>query len=212
MDLKTLKKAELIKILTDEYGHEEKEIKTLTNGKLIALIEQEKEDIKAVEKPKNVRPKSNIDKDYLVPIVCKVRGMLQYQSPTFPTGFQFGSMEESGYGQTDEIEFSEIQQMLNRTPKYIKEFWIAIEDEDVIKELKLEKLYADYKTDEELDELFKSENFEELKAVIEKASMPIKTMVAQYSMKKYHEGTLYDSRIIRLVQDSLRVTLDEDLV
>lgn len=213
MDLKTLKKAELIKILTDEYGHEEKEIKTLTNGKLIALIEQEKADIQEVEKVKTTaKPKTNLDKNYLVPIKCGVRGMLQYQSPTSALLIEFGSPSEDGYGQTDEIEFSELQTMLNRKPKFIREFWIVIDDEDAIRELKLEKLYSEYKTEEQLEELFRSENFEQLKEVIEKSSMPIKTMIAQYSMKRYHEGTLYDSRIIRLVQDSLRVTLDEDLV
>jgi hypothetical protein len=208
-DLKTLTKKQLIEVLVKEYGHEEKDIKTLTNGKLIDLIKQEQEDMKEAEKPQAIsKPKqTKLDKEYQVLVMNGTYGQLQYISDVNGSTWKF-----TEYGQTDEMNFGEIQSMLNRQPTFIKDGWLVILDDQVIQELRLQEYYKHIYSEQELDDIFAEANIEKIREIIKGGNLGIKTMFAQYSMNRYKEGKLHDFRIIRLVQEELNLILDSESI
>jgi hypothetical protein len=145
---------------------------------------------KVVQKPK----KRNVDRDEYVDVMSNTTGKLFYSSRT---GAEFVFTE---YGQTDQIQVSELINMNNKNPRYLKEPWLIIMDEDVVQFLGLSKVYENIIMPEEFETFF-NRPVEEIEAFIRKAPKGMTQLIVSMAQTKVQDGTLDSMRVVKLIND-----------
>ncbi len=101
----------------------------------VAEDKEEEKVSKSVIPRRKTAPKmmKRFDDDRIVPIMSVVSGNVFYTSPNTGRGFDL-----NGIGQFAEISYSDILNLLNRHPRYLKEPFIVIMDEEVAEAHKLD--------------------------------------------------------------------------
>lgn len=93
--------------------------------------------------------KRKIDRDELILVCNYTPGMLVYNNKSNGRTWIF-----ENFGDTDEIEFSELITMKNGQSRFIKEPWLYILNEDVINYFGLQDLYKKIPIPEDLEKIF----------------------------------------------------------
>jgi hypothetical protein len=152
-------------------------------------------------KPKTRAKKKQIDLSELVPCRNITSGMLIYKSTK--TGLEATWSE---YGDEEYLEVSELLTMKTSQPKFLKEPWLLVDDEEVADYLGLTKMYANLIPVDELDYFFEKDAKEiaEILPLLPKGS---RELVADKARKLIEANELDSTKVIRLLEQELKVDL-----
>lgn len=150
---------------------------------------------KATPKPKKLNP------DDLITIMNNTTGKLVYHSHR--TGLLL-ILEE--YGQEDQIPYSELIIMRNTSPRLISEGHVLILNEDAVRELRLEKMYEHMLDYYGVQEFFTLPP-DDIKEKLHKMPKAMVETIGSLAKKKYKDGTLYDARVIRAIEEALQIEI-----
>ncbi|MEM4995012.1 hypothetical protein WKH56_20820 [Priestia sp. SB1] len=161
---------------------------------------------KTVKQPakKPVVKRTEIDPNRLILVKNATDNSLVYESKK--TG-QVILWAESG--DEEYIAVQELMTMRSSQPRFLNEPWILIddqEDDDIIQYLGLDKLYKNIINVDELDEFF-SLTPQEIKEKLKIAPNGSKKLIADRAAKMIKDQTLYDNRIIKLLEEELKTDL-----
>jgi hypothetical protein len=155
----------------------------------------------------NIRRKSiTIDRNELIPCISLVYGRLQYVSTR--TGLM---TIWNDFGITEYLEYGEILTMRASQPKFLNKPWIMITDSEVVESIGgLKEMYEKLADIGDLDAFFSKQpkDFEE---TFVKLPTGAKSLVATKAREKIENETLYDTRIINIIDKYLETGL-KDLI
>jgi hypothetical protein len=201
-----LKKADLIKILVEEYGYEKEDIKLLTNGKLQAIIKQEEADAKQFEEDSTriVAETNGLKDDDQIMVMNGLDGNLKHRSDR--TGRKWVFKE---FGQTDKIPYSELQAIRNMNERCFTEGWLIVLNKQVQEEFGLVELYKNIITPQNIDEIFKK-NAEELEAFIDALPEGMKVTFVAKARELYNTRQLDSRAVIELIESKFKFSLEDN--
>lgn len=177
--------------------------KKTTTKKKVASTKPKEEVVEKVEvkEEKQVKRKKQIDLDILVSCRNVTDGLLVYVSKK--SGLETIWSEHDA---EETLTVAELMTMRASQPKFLKEPWIIIDDEDVANHLGLTKMYENLIGIEDLDGFFE-QPLAEMEDVLNKLPRGLKETVAIRARKKVEDESLYDTRKIRLLEDKLKIDL-----
>lgn len=185
------------------YTKEQREAKKLEE---VSKIEEVKNDnqlvndtlIKAIRKQRNQLPKGT---DVLVK--NGFAGRLVYVSRK--DGYEI-IFEK--FGSEEFLTIEELRSAKNSYPKFFKNNWFIIEDEDVIYDLGLEKYYENSLNIQEFENIFNLPQ-DEMIAKINKLSNGQKKSLIYKAIEKIEDGTIDSRKIIESLEKALNTELIE---
>lgn len=154
-----------------------------------------------IKEEKQVKRKKQIDLDILVSCRNVTDGLLVYISKK--TGLETIWSE---YDAEEMLTVGELLTMKASQPKFLKEPWLIIDDEEVAEHLGLTKMYENTVAIEDLDNFFELP-IDEMEKVLIKLPKGSRETVSIRARKKIEDETLYDTRKIRLLEDKLKIDL-----
>ena len=203
-----MKKAELIKVLVDEYGYEKEDIKMLTNAKLKAMIKAEEEDAeeeaKKEKKNRVVKKKSKIDDDELIPVMNGLKGGLYYHDSQSNKVWDFKE-----FGQEDYMTYRELKVLRNRFPAYLNKAWLIVLDEEVQKEFGLTDKYENIITPDNVEHVFNLST-EELESFIDRMPDGAKSTFIGIAMDKYQKKEINSLSTVDMIERKFGFSLDDN--
>lgn len=155
----------------------------------------------AVEKKVAPPKKKVIDRDYMVSCRNLTSGRLTYISKK--TGLE---TVWSVFGDEEYIDVAELLTMKSSQPKFLKEPWLFIEDEDVVEYLGLKELYQSIIPIDEVEEFF-SLPVAEARKVVPRLPKGMKTLISERARQGITDGTLYNIQLIRMLEQELNLDL-----
>lgn len=150
---------------------------------------------------KQVKRKKQIELDILVSCRNVSGGLLVYISKK--TGLETIWAEHEA---EETLTVGELLTMKASQPKFLKEPWIIIDDDEVAEHLGLNKMYENLVGIENLDDFF-TLSIDEMEKVLTKLPRGLKEAVGVQARKKIEDQSLYDTRKIRLIEDKLKIDL-----
>lgn len=209
---KQLKKADLIKILVEEYGYEKEDLKfdaegkPYTNAKLQAIIKAEEEDEKLAksESTRIQTPKSSLKENDKIYIMSASTGTLVYHSERTGKRWQF-----SAFGEQDTMEYHELIAMRNRHPRFLTEGRIIVLDKQVQEEFKLEDMYKNIITPENVEDIFSME-VEELDKFIDALPEGQKVTFVNMAQDKFEKRELRDYLVIEFIEKKFNFSFNDN--
>jgi hypothetical protein len=175
--------------------------KRTTSQKNEIEITQENTNTVEEQQEKPIMRKKQIDLDMLVPCRNVTDGRLVYKSRK--TGLQTIWMS---HGDMEYIDVGELLTMKASQPKFLNEPWLVIEDDDVVEYLGLKHLYQRLVDTEDLDSFF-NKTHTEMAGILDRIPNGTKDAIAIRARKLVEEGTLYDNRKIRVLEEKLKIDL-----
>lgn len=164
---------------------------------------QDTEDVNVVEKSNDIEipkkaPKKFQPGDMVLCRCVRPNKVIFYSSKT-DTRYEFG-----GYGDINEIDFSDLQKLKASKSPVLFQPKILIEDEDLREQWArdLEEVSDEYDGIYNTDDLFNREPAE-FERFIRHASDGVKELVKLSAARLIHEDKLTDLRIIRIIDDVL---------
>lgn len=150
---------------------------------------------------KQVMRKKQIDLDMLVPCRNATDGSLIYKSRK--TGLQ---TVWTNHGDIEYMDVGELLTMKASQPKFLNEPWLIVEDENVVEYLGLKHLYQRLVDTDDLDSFF-NKTHTEIAEILDRIPNGTKDAIATRARKLVEEGTLYDNRKIRILEEKLKIDL-----
>lgn len=221
----------MIKILTEQYGYEEKDLRTeqgnpLTNAVLLKMIEDEEEASKALKEAPKVEAKpieevvtkepTRITHDDVGGRNQTISGGTEilvmagdasviYHAPNTGRTYQF-----SDFGQIDYITYEDLRAMANRHPKFLKDGAIIILDEEVNKRLGYNHIKVPTNRKVIETALLQTDgDTEGLIKYIESVPEATKRVIASTARQLFEERELYDNRVIDALEDYFGFSLED---
>lgn len=209
LELKKLKKPELIKHLVDEFGAEESEVKKLTIPKLIKLVQESQKEMEALTKESNQTGsfRQSVDRNKVVSIMNGTTGRMSYDSSHTGQEWVFND-----FGQIDEITVGELITIKNQHPRYLKEHWMIILDDETVNYLGLESLYKTVFTNKEQVVEILEKPVDELQFIVKNAPVGMKALILDVAKERYQDGKFDSMSKIKVLQEELGVIITPDLV
>lgn len=200
-----LKKADLIKILVEEYGYEKEDIKLFTNAKLQALIKQEEKDAEELERQETidviVRDKFKDDDEIVI---------MSGASGSFKHTSRDGRVWKfTKFGQTDKMPYKELLMIKNICPNVFEGGYIVVLNKDVQDILGLSQIYKNIITPENLNLMFKKD-IAELEAFIDSLPQGMKVTFVHKAREMYNSRQLYDIRVVEMIQNKFGFSLEDN--
>ena len=166
-----------------------------------AVVVQENTATQENAQETKVMRKKQIDLDMLVPCRNVTDGRLIYKSRK--TGLQ---TVWTNHGDIEYMDVGELLTMKASQPKFLNEPWLVIEDEDIVEYLGLKHLYKRLVDTEDLASFF-AKSHEEMAQILDRIPNGTKDTIATRARKMIEEGTLYDNRKIRVLEEKLKIDL-----
>jgi hypothetical protein len=155
----------------------------------------------------NIRRKAiTIDRNEMIPCRSLVNGRLQYVSTR--TGLM---TVWNDFGTIEYMEYGEILTLRASQPKFLNKPWIIIEDEEVVNSIGgLKEMYEKLSDIGNIETFFNKQpkDFEE---TFVKLPSGAKSLVATKAREKIENETLFDTRIINIIDKYLETGL-KDLI
>jgi hypothetical protein len=203
-------KAELVsEILSIKKVDTRTNLMKLKNDKLESILEglhqppttpevKDEEVVKTVK----VEPKKRvIERNELVSCRNITSGRLTYISKK--TGME---TVWSQFGDEEFIEVAELLTMKTSQPKFLKEPWLFIEDEEIAEHLGLKQLYENIIPIDEVDEFF-SLTASEARLIVPKLPKGMKTLIAEKARKGIQDGSFNNLQLVKLLEQELNLDL-----
>lgn len=164
-------------------------------------VTQENTVVPEEKQEKQVMRKKQIDLDMLVPCRNATDGRLIYKSRK--TGLQ---TVWANHGDIEYMDVGELLTMKASQPKFLNEPWLIVEDENVVEYLGLKHLYQRLVDTDDLDSFF-NKTHTEIAEILDRIPNGTKDAIATRARKLVEEGTLYDNRKIRILEEKLKIDL-----
>lgn len=222
-----MSKKELIDILVSDFGWKEENLKnfniealeaTLKNAKMLKEMEQQlaeqslfskQEKVSFEPETKTKRKKkqaiSQFEDDDIVEVMNGAPSALIYKDTTDKNGFEY---KFEKYGDIEEMSFKEVKMMARRHKKFLKNNWIIILDEDVVKELKLEDIQKDFLTVEDFDEILTKDSKHRIDSVL-KAGESTQNAFLRRAIILYKQKKLESVYVLRKIEEHFKVDFEE---
>lgn len=141
-----------------------------------------------------VPKKREVDRDDWVTVMNYTDGRVRYTSKRTGAELVF-----SEFGQTDEIQVVDLIAMKNAHPRYLREPWIVVLDDDVADYLGLKQIYDDLLSADELEGIFDLP-VSQMEAILQKAPKGMLQTVVSMAVRKIEAKELDSLSTIRLIE------------
>jgi hypothetical protein len=155
--------------------------------------------VEVEEKP--VKKKRTIERDEVVACRNLTSGKLIYISKK--TGLE---TVWSVYGDEEYLEVGELLTMRSSQPKFLKNPWLIIDDEDVVEYLGLKSIYDSILPVDELDNFFNC-SVNEARDILPKLPKGLRDLLAEKARQGIQDGNLNNLQLIRLLEQELKLDL-----
>lgn len=200
------KKADLIKILVNEYGYEKDDIKLFTNAKLQAMVDQEKKDEEDA-KAETTRMESKIIKikdEDMIAVMSGTSGGFYYRSQQTGREWQFND-----FGQIEKMSFRELVTLKNNSPSVFNDGYLLVLDRTVQEEFGLVEKYKNILTPDNIDSVFEK-SVEELGEFIDALPKGMKYSFVSKARERYHAKKLDSVTKIEFIQKKFNISFDDN--
>lgn len=140
----------------------------------------------------------------LVSVKNGFHGKLYYRDRTTGESYTW-----SAFGDEVDMTVGELKRARGSQPKFFEQNWWIIDDHDVIEALRLGRYYENALDEQGFEELFNL-NPEEVSSVIAPLSDSQKRGVLIEARDRLESGELFDIRMIKAIEDALKVKLREE--
>lgn len=176
------------------------------NEVLESMLEslQEKETNTPEEKvvvKKEIPKKKEINRDMTVACRNLTSGKLIYVSKK--TGLE---TIWSNYGDEEYMDVGELLTMKSSQPKFLKNPWLLVDDEDVAEYLGLKEIYKNIIPVDEIEDFFKL-TASEAKLILPKLPKGMRDLIAETARKGIQNGELNNIQLVRLLEQELQLDL-----
>jgi len=169
---------------------------------ILSSLQTEEDQVEeVVGKPKAKPEKKKVELDDLVACRNLTSGRLVYISKK--TGFEAVWSE---YGDVEYLPVSELLTMKSSQPKFLKDPWMFIDDEDVADYLGLTKLYETIIPVDELEDFFEL-SANEARQILPKIPKGTKTLLSERARQGIQDGSLNNLQLIKLLEQELQIDL-----
>ncbi|MGD7047080.1 hypothetical protein FZC83_02355 [Rossellomorea marisflavi] len=160
---------------------------------------EEKEEVQPELKPKPQKKKVELDDV----VACRnlTSGRLVYISKK--TGFESVWSE---YGDVEYLPVSELLTMKSSQPKFLKDPWMFIDDEEVADYLGLTKLYETIIPVDDVEDFFEM-SANEARQILPKLPKGTKTLLSERARQGIQNGSLNNLQLIKLLEQELQIDL-----
>lgn len=160
-------------------------------------VERIVEKVVEVEVPRS----KSTDNSELIPVRSVTTGKVVYISKRTGLEYVWGS-----YGDIIDIEFGELRNMRSSSPRFLEDPLLVVEDDNVANQLRLTELYNKIIEDKEIEKFLRqpSENIIQKLKDLPKGT---KELISDLAVKKVKDGSLYDIRVIKVLEKHLGVEL-----
>jgi hypothetical protein len=199
-------KEEIKQELIEKFKFEEKDLEEFGYHDLKKKLKEEQSIVEPIIKETKQEPKKEkrvVNRDDLVTIMNTTTGRVLYNSKKTGAEWVFND-----YGDTDEIEVSELITMKNAHPRYLKEPWLLVLDDDVVDYLGLSQLYENVLNPDELDQFFKLHE-DQMKSIIEKAPRGIRQLIVSVANLKIANKSFDSLSKINLIEETFKIELNK---
>lgn len=172
------------------------------------LLELEKKHDSTV-KQKKERAITRIPLDLIVTVKNNQTSPLLYRSNDDST-----LLEWDEFGSEEYMTVRELVTMRNSQRRFFEDNWITLDDTDeytadeLYKFLRVDKMYSKILDIWQIEDLFHSKP-SEVKAVISTLSKGMKQTIKDFAIKKYKSGALDSKQLIKALEESLMIELEE---
>lgn len=210
-NLKGLNKAQLTKILVDEYGYDKSDLKDeegkpFTNAMLQSMIKQEEEDAKQLEIEETVvkARQETFKDDDLVVVMNGLNGGLVHRSDSTGRIWKFQE-----FGQTDKIPYGELLRIRNNNSKVFDEGWMIILNRHIQEEFGLIETYRNILTPDNIDAIF-DKDLDEIKDFVEGLPEGMKVTFVSKARQLYQSGKLDSISVVNYIQEKFGISLEDN--
>ncbi len=112
------------------------------------------------------------------------------------------------FGDSDYIQFGELQTMRSTQPKFFSENWILIDDQEVIDALGVGRYYENALTLADFDTIF-DRPIKELKAIVPKLSKSQKQVLFAMAKDRIERGEIDSKRKVQALEELFGVPFEE---
>jgi hypothetical protein len=199
-------KEEIKQELVEKFNFAENDLEDVGYHDLKKKLKVEQEKSEPIVKETKEVPKKEkrvVKRDDEVTIMNTTTGKVEYASKK--TGQSWTFLE---YGETDVIEVSELVTMKNAHPRYLKEPWLLVLDDDVVDYLGLSQLYENVLNPDELDQFFNLPE-DQMKSIIEKAPRGIRQLIVSVANRKIANKSFDSLSKINLIEETFKIELNK---
>lgn len=179
--------------------------KTTTKAKEVEKQEveavQEEEVEKTPAKTTARKRKVEIDRNELVPVRSARYGNLVYISKRSADRFEWAE-----YGDVEYVSVGELITMKSTQPRFLRDAWVIIDDEEAVEFLGLSDMYEDLFEIGDLDE-FLDKPYNEMEKLLDIMPKGYKDALANKARQLIEQEQLDSNRVIRLLEEKLEVDL-----
>lgn len=148
-----------------------------------------------------------IDRNEMIPCRSVTEGKLTYISSRTGATYIWNS-----FGITEYLEFGELLSMRASLPKFLNKPWIIVDDEEAVEAISgLKELYqkiSGIKDLENLEEFFQKP-VSEIEKILNKLPVSTQGMIASKARDMLAKGTLYDTRIVSIIDKVMNTGLKD---
>lgn len=170
--------------------------KKKTSGKTAVAKQADK----TKETPKR-RKKQQIDRDEMVLCRNLTSGGLIYKSNR--SGIE---VVWDNYGDEEWIDVGELLTMKASQPKFLREGWILIDDEEIAQYLGVKKVYDELASLVDLEGFFELPT-KEAKQILLKLPKGVKETIGEIAKKKVVDNTIKNFQLLRVLEQELKIDL-----
>ena len=203
---KKLNKKELIKILVEQYGYEESDVKMLTNAKLEGMIKQEELDKEDLERQETVfvSKDAGFKDDDLILVMNGFSGALTHRSLSTTRVWDFAK-----FGQTQKIPYSELLSIRNTNPKVFTRGWLVVLNKQLQEDFDLVDMYKHIITPDNIDKVFEI-NTDELNEFIDKLPEGMQNSFLARAKELYDSGKIDSVSKVKLIQEKFNISFEDN--
>jgi hypothetical protein len=157
-------------------------------------------------KPTSRRKAIQIDRNEMIPCRSVVNGQLTYISAR--TGLTY---IWNDFGVTEYLEYGELLSMRASQPKFLTKPWIVVDDEEAVSTIAgLKELYGKIVDigEDNLEDFFKKDP-KKIEEIIGKVPKGIQDLIASKAREMLEKRTLYDTRIIGIIDKVMNTGLKD---
>ncbi|WP_226035615.1 hypothetical protein [Aquibacillus saliphilus] len=173
----------------------------ILEGLQVSDKNEEVEKTTTKELKQEVPKKKSIDRDLMVSCRNLTSGRLTYISKK--TGLETVWSE---FGDEEYVDVAELLTMKTSQPKFLKEPWLFIDDEDVSEYLGLKELYKNIIPIDEVDDFF-SLSANEARKIVPKLPKGTKQLIGEKARIGITDGTLNNLQLVKLLEQELKLDL-----
>lgn len=219
-----MNKDEIIKILTDEYGFEDSDLKDevgkyFVKKQLQELLDEE-EKVKEVDEIQDVKKEDEIDEFFdvgiqeeetngfkdgdMITVMSGINGEYIHHSPDTGRAYRF-----RGFGQTAKVPYKELVAIRNLYPTVLEDGWLIVLNKDLINEFDLKDSYSNILTPKNSRTIFKKST-EEIVEFASSLPRAMKVTFVDLARKAYRKGDLDKMSAINAIQELFNISLEDN--